>query len=428
MAGVTNLQATVAGNTVTLTWSNPSLPLAPCVVPGYDYPERTWEVWRDTTLIHSETRPASHAAPNGFTSWTDPAVPDGNYTYKLRIIDNTTRISPTNFDVCELAPTDVGSYVSINVGVNAVDTTPDPFDLGADITDAGRGTEHVSKTVQVTGINAATAIAITGAGASYAINDGGWTTAAGTVNQGDFVQVKIVAADAFSTTRTATLDIGGVTDTWSVTTRADATGPVIYLPKTTPPISLQADIRDFFGPRQGFALDPPAVNLTDYLRGGPYVPDITANSGIPAAAPIRLTDLLGAAIDWGFATEPSSLWGKAFRTQSTVITLQWLEGGNYSLKTGAAGQAEYWWDVVVSDPHPDIAITTGPAALQTWTPDGFDFGITCQWTGPVPAGGGLSIDENSGSASGAATLKVRSRIDPASTLIQATMNWTVLFI
>lgn len=428
MADVTNLSATVTGNDVTLTWSNPSFPIAPCTVLGYDYPERTWEIYRNTTLLHVEVRSASHPSPNGFTSWTDPSVPDGNYTYKVRVLDNTTRISLTNFDACELAPTDIGNYVSINVGVNSVDTTPDPFDLGADIADAGRGTEHISKTVQVAGINAAAPISITGTGASYAINNGTWTTAAGTVNQGDFVRVKIVAASTFSTTRTATLDIGGVTDTWSVTTRADATGPLISLPRITPPISLQGDIRAFFGPRQGFALTPPPVTLTNYLRGGPYVPDISANSGVPTAGPIRLTDLLAAAIDWGFDTEPSSLWDTAFRTQSTVITLRWLEGDNYSLKKGAAGQAEYWWDVVVTDPHPNIVITTGPAALQTWTPDGFDFGITGQWTGPIPAGGGLSIGEDSGSASGTATLKVRSVYDPANTVIQATVNWSILFI
>jgi hypothetical protein len=52
----------------------------------------------------------------------------------------------------------------------------------------------------------------------------------------------------------------------------------------TPPISMSDIVAEFGGPG----------DLLSYVRGGAYVPDISANSSIPTSAPISILDFLGA--------------------------------------------------------------------------------------------------------------------------------------
>lgn len=56
--------------------------------------------------------------------------------------------------------------------------------------------------------------------------------------------------------------------------------------QSSPPVSL-SDVASEFG-----ATTP--YSLTDFYRGGTYVPDSPVNSGVPASGSISLTDLLGA--------------------------------------------------------------------------------------------------------------------------------------
>lgn len=50
------------------------------------------------------------------------------------------------------------------------------------------------------------------------------------------------------------------------------------------PIGISDIVAEFGGPG----------GLTDYVRGGPYVPNIPANNGVPTAAPLDVLDFLGA--------------------------------------------------------------------------------------------------------------------------------------
>jgi len=76
-----------------------------------------------------------------------------------------------------------------------------------------------SNTITVSGINAAAPISI--AGGTYSVNGGAYTSAAGTVTNGATVSVRATSSSSNSTTVNATLTIGGVSDTFSVTTLAD---------------------------------------------------------------------------------------------------------------------------------------------------------------------------------------------------------------
>jgi len=101
------------------------------------------------------------------------------------------------------------------------DTTPDAFSF-ADQTGVALSTAITSNAITVSGINAPAPISITAG--SYSINGGAFTTSSGTISNGASVQVKVTSSAAYSTATQATLTIGGVADTFSVTTQAGTNG------------------------------------------------------------------------------------------------------------------------------------------------------------------------------------------------------------
>lgn len=95
-------------------------------------------------------------------------------------------------------------------------TAPAPFQF-IDASAAG-GQQVKSNLVTVKGINAPAPISISGdPSARYRINGGAWLKVASTVVAGDHVQLRLTLPTTPGV-RSATVDIGGVTDTWSVTT------------------------------------------------------------------------------------------------------------------------------------------------------------------------------------------------------------------
>jgi len=99
----------------------------------------------------------------------------------------------------------------------ATDTTPDAFTF-TDVTGQALSTVVESNAITVAGINAAAAISVTGG--EYQINGGAWTSAAGTVTNGQTVKVRHTTSGSNSTATNTTLTIGGVSDTFTTTTLA----------------------------------------------------------------------------------------------------------------------------------------------------------------------------------------------------------------
>ena len=110
---------------------------------------------------------------------------------------------------------------TFSVTTGAGDSTPDPFTF-KDKTGAGRNKVYTSDTITVSGIIVGTPISITGG--TYSINGGSYTSDDGTVNNGDTVTVQQTSSDSYSTATDATLTIGGVSDTYTVTTGSESTG------------------------------------------------------------------------------------------------------------------------------------------------------------------------------------------------------------
>lgn len=106
------------------------------------------------------------------------------------------------------------------------DTMPNAFAFTAQ-TDAARSSVVTSNAVTVSGIDAPAPISVTGG--EYQIGSGSWTTANGTVTNGQSVRVRLTSSSSYNTVATATLTVGGVSDAFSVTTLAE---PVVTPPPT----------------------------------------------------------------------------------------------------------------------------------------------------------------------------------------------------
>ena len=99
----------------------------------------------------------------------------------------------------------------------ATDTTPDAFSF-TDLTGQALSTLVESNAINVAGINAAAAISVSGG--EYQIGSGSWTSAAGTVTNGQTVKVRHTTSASNGTATNTVLTIGGVADTFTSTTAA----------------------------------------------------------------------------------------------------------------------------------------------------------------------------------------------------------------
>jgi hypothetical protein len=107
----------------------------------------------------------------------------------------------------------------------AGDTVPDAFRF-KDQTNRATGTNYTSNLVTLGGINAPAPISI--AGGSYSVNAGPYVAGASTVRNGDTVRVRLRSSGEANTTTNATLTVGGVSDTFSVTTGSVDTTPAPF--------------------------------------------------------------------------------------------------------------------------------------------------------------------------------------------------------
>lgn len=102
------------------------------------------------------------------------------------------------------------------------DSTPDPFVFN-DVVNVQASKLQTSNVVTITGIEAPVPISVTG-GEYLIAGSGVWTTASGTISNGQQVQVRHRSAKAAGTTITTTLTVGGVSDSFSSTTKPKTGG------------------------------------------------------------------------------------------------------------------------------------------------------------------------------------------------------------
>ncbi|MCL5024174.1 MAG: PKD domain-containing protein, partial [Nitrospirae bacterium] len=105
---------------------------------------------------------------------------------------------------------------------------PDPFTFDDQI-NVPLNTVINSNTITVSGLILPAVISITACSSpscEYSVNNSGWTSLPGTVNNGDTVTVRQVSSGGNFTTTDLTLSVGGATDTFSVRTIPNYPPPV----------------------------------------------------------------------------------------------------------------------------------------------------------------------------------------------------------
>ena len=106
-------------------------------------------------------------------------------------------------------------YSFLNCNMLFADTTPNPFTF-TDKKNVALNTTVTSTPIKVSDIDAPAPISITGG--TYSINGVAYTSTSGALNNGDSVTVQLTSSENYATTTKATLTIGGVSATFSVTT------------------------------------------------------------------------------------------------------------------------------------------------------------------------------------------------------------------
>jgi len=107
-------------------------------------------------------------------------------------------------------------------GGGSSDTTPEAFSFTA-LTDVAFASSNESESVTIIDISTDVDVSITGG--TYSIDGGEFTNAAGTLTEGQTLTVAVTADSEFSATSTATITVGGVSASFSVTTLAQDVSP-----------------------------------------------------------------------------------------------------------------------------------------------------------------------------------------------------------
>ena len=152
-------------------------------------------------------------------AWTSaPGTIDPGQTLELRAT------SPATYETTRTVTVTVGTVsVQWTITTRVKDTTPNAFSFAA-ISDAELATGYASESAVVTGMDAATAVSISGGGSpEYRVAGGAWTSAPGTIDPGQTLELRATSPATHETTGTVTVTVGTVSVSWTITTRAPQT-------------------------------------------------------------------------------------------------------------------------------------------------------------------------------------------------------------
>ncbi len=144
-------------------------------------------------------------------SATSPTAATAGHRVKLRVTASAQGYTRVDVDVMIGGVLDTFSVRTFG------DSVPDPF-LFVDQTGAALSTIVSSNVITVTGIDIDVAISVVGG--SHSVNGGAFTSAPGFVRNNDTVQLRVTSAPLKGEAVNVALYVGGVTDTFTITTAA----------------------------------------------------------------------------------------------------------------------------------------------------------------------------------------------------------------
>ncbi|MCE6957763.1 hypothetical protein LAZ40_01640, partial [Cereibacter sphaeroides] len=270
--------------------------------------------------------------------------------------------------------------VAANFTVTTIDTTPAPFGFAAK-TGVTLSTLTTSTGVPISGITAPAPVTVTGG--EISVNGGAWANS-GTISNGDSLAVRMTSAATPATDKSATVTVGGVTASWTVTTGTNMPDAFGFTPVTNA--------------AGGSLVTSPGATITGITLP---VPVSVAGDGNP-----QISIAGGAWATSGTVTDGQSV---AVRLTSAAGT----NGGTHTA-TVTVGGATADFDVTTIDTTPaafGFAARTGVALLSLSSSDTVTIsGITAPANVTV-TGGEISIAGGSwvtsGTISSGETLAVR---------------------
>ena len=197
---------------------------------------------------------------------------------------------------------------------STIDTTPDAFNF-VDITGQPTSTQIGSNSITITGIDAPTPVSVSGQGAPLFININGAWMVSGNITNGQTLGVRMTSAASNNTTYTVTINVGGVTDSWSVTTAAAA-------PDTTPNAFSFSDLNN-------------VVPLT-------YQASSVTITGIDAPTPVSVSGQGGAKINingTGWVTSGTITNGQTLHVSMTAAG---MNSTTYTATINVGGVVDDW--------------------------------------------------------------------------------------
>ncbi|GFE62824.1 kelch repeat-containing protein [Geobacter sp. AOG2] len=255
----------------------------------------------------------------------------------------------------------------------SVDTTPAAFSFAAE-TGVEISTVTVSAGATVNGINWGAPVTV--AGGEYAINGGAYGSAPGVVHNNDTVVVRQTSSASYGIQTDAVLTIGGVSATFSVTTRipaqptisgSPATAVMTSVPYSFTPASANAVSFTISGTLPaGLTFDPATGSLSGTLGvAGSYGPLVISalNGNLSAALPgftITATAPVGS-----FAATGSLNTGREEHTATLLSNGKVLVAGGYDWLNTSTATVELY-DPATATWSPAAAMTS-PRAGHTAT-------------------------------------------------------------
>lgn len=295
-----------------------------------------------------------------------------------------TRVLKTNITSNEVIigiSADVSGYTSKSITITIPelqDSTPDPFNI-ADQIDVNPKDQLELFPVTVSGINTTVSASISGGNNSrFMVYSGGISregpyTSVNNITNGDRIYIYTTAGSQYGDSNTVTLTVGTRTETFDVSVVDQPTvDQIIYLGINSGTIKLEEDIGRFFGYRS-------RAYLTDYVRGGEFVPDISQNNNIPKNPPVRLTDFYGSATAFYFIYAPyNQVQTFSLNGPSGLGYAQWFADVDFVIGFGdLATVVEYKYVVeydvlngdIYSNENYQLVITSEAGAHETYALD-----------------------------------------------------------
>lgn len=357
---------------------------------------------------------ATFSVDGGAFSSASRTITDGQ-TVQIRLTSSATPSAATT------ASLTVGSMTrTFSVTTSDPDTTPDAFAFTAQ-SDVQPSTETTSNSVTIAGLVGSAPVSVSG-GASYSISGGVFTTAAGTISNGQTLRVRMTSSATLGASVSGSVTVGTVTETFGVTTTSQDTTPNAFAFTTSQNrTSSERNTLVTFDPVTVSGLStsvPVSVSGSGSPRisvnGGSWLTSGTVTNGDTVA--VRLTSsgsfsaLYSATVTVGLGTSSVSVITRAADALPDAFTV-----------------------AALSDQEPTTTVTSSPV-----TPTGYEQatlvpgsglsvsvngGAFSSSTQTVTAGQSITLRATSPSPSGISSFSLGFRNASGSTVY--TVNWSV---